>query len=71
VVSEGWEPAQAGDVVAGQRVRVGGEGGVELTVSRVEPRFLDRPGMIAFIEDTPERWLKAPLPEGAAVEVRR
>lgn len=55
----------------GDRVRVGGDGGVEVTVSRVEPGFLGREDMIAFIEDTPERWLKVPVPAGVQVEVAR
>ena len=66
-----WEPAAAGAVAPGDRVRVGGEGGVEVAVSRVEPSFLGRPDMIAFIEDTPERWLKVPLPANGQVEVAR
>lgn len=70
-MSEGWTPTRAGEVAPGARVRVGGEDGVVLTVSRIEPRFLDRPGMIAFIEDTPERWLKAPVPADASIEVQR
>lgn len=64
-----WERAGAGEVVPGDRVRVGGDGGVEVSVSRVEPSFLGRADMIAFIEDTPDRWLKVPVPSGGQVEV--
>jgi hypothetical protein len=28
-------------------------------------------GMIAFIEDTPERWIKRPVPNDAPVDVLR
>lgn len=66
-----WEVTAATRVAAGDRVRVGGDGGTELIVSRVEPRFLGREGMVAFIEDTPERWLKVPVSTDAEVEVAR
>ena len=67
----GWQRLVAAEVVPGDCVRVGGEGGTEVTVTRVEPRFLDRSGMISLIEDTPTRWLKVPLPDDAEVEVVR
>lgn len=65
-MSEQWETKTAGQVVAGDRIRARG---VEITVARVEDGFLGREGMIAFIEDTPERWLKVPSPADAEVEV--
>lgn len=68
---EGWRPAVASEVSPGDQVRVGGDGGLEVTVSRVEPSFLGRTDMIAFIEDTADRWLKVPVPGGAEVEVAR
>ena len=40
-----------------------------MVVSRIEPQFLGRNGLIAFIEDTPARWYKQPLPETAEVQV--
>ncbi|MGH9089560.1 MAG: hypothetical protein ACRDYZ_15875 [Acidimicrobiales bacterium] len=63
---DGWEPRRASQVAAGDRLRVGS---MEVTVSRIQERFLDRDGMIAFIEDSPERWLKVPVPVDADVEV--
>lgn len=63
-----WETTTAGDVRVGDRVRVSEQ---EITVSRVEPSFLGIEGMIAFIEDSEERWLKVPAPSTASVEVRR
>jgi hypothetical protein len=41
-----------------------------VVVSRIETSFLGRPNMLAFIEDTPERWYKRPLTVDAEVEVR-
>jgi hypothetical protein len=63
---DNWETKPAGQVVAGNRVRLRD---VEITVARVEPNFLGRDGMIAFVEDTPERWLKVPTTADAEVEV--
>jgi len=65
-MAENWETRTAGQVGVGDRVRVRD---VEITVARVEPSFLGRDGMIAFIEDTPERWLKVPTTADAEVEV--
>lgn len=64
----GWETTTAGEVRVGDRVRVNDQ---EITVSRIEPSFLGRDGVLAFIEDTDERWLKVPAASGATVEVRR
>ncbi|HEX3946501.1 MAG TPA: hypothetical protein VHW47_02300 [Acidimicrobiales bacterium] len=66
-MTDGWKTKTAGQVAVGDRVRLRG---VEITVARVDGQFLGRPGMIAFIEDTPERWLKVPTPGDAEVEVR-
>ena len=57
----------AADVRAGDRIRLAS--GVEMLVSRIEPRFLGRDGLIAFIEDTADRWYKQPMPQAAEVEV--
>jgi len=59
----------AADVQAGDRVRLAS--GAEMLVSRIERRFLGRDGLIAFIEDTPERWYKQPVSDAAEVEVAR
>lgn len=68
-MTESWTPIYAADVKPGDRVRLAS--GVEVLVSAVEPNFLGRDGMIAFIEDTPARWFKAPVPATADVEVQR
>lgn len=62
-----WKKLPARDVKPGDRIRH--QSGAELTVSRIETGFMGRPGMIAFIEDTPERWFKAPTMEDAEVDV--
>jgi hypothetical protein len=62
-----WKKITAGDVKPGDRIRHAS--GTEMSVSRIETGFFDMPEMIAFIEDTPERWLKAPSPKGAEIEV--
>jgi len=45
--------------------------GQEVLVSRIEASFLGRENMVAFIEDTPDRWFKQPVPLAAEVEVLR
>ena len=67
-MSEQWETTTADSVAVGDQVRLRG---IEITVARVDPTFLGRPGMIAFIEDTPDRWLKVPPPADSEVEIRR
>jgi hypothetical protein len=56
----------ASEVTSGDRIRIGGD---ELQVSRIESPFLGRDGLVAFIEDTPQRWLKRPVPVDAEVDV--
>ena len=53
-----WSRKPASSVQPGDRVRTSGN---ELTVSRIESPFMGVAGMIAFIEDTPERWIKRPV----------
>jgi len=55
------------DLKPGDRVRQ--PSGTELTVSRIDQGFMGRPEMYALIEDTPDRWLKAPVRSDAQVEV--
>ena len=43
----------------------------EVIVSRIESPFFGMSNMVAFIEDTPERWFKMPVPKTAEVEVQR
>ncbi len=66
MVGEGWRTVPASEVKPGDRVRIGGD---ELQVSRVESPFLGRDGLVALIEDTPQRWLKQPVPVDAEVDV--
>ncbi len=67
-VTPRWEQTTAGQLEVGDRARVRD---TEITVSRIEHDFLGRAGMLAFIEDTPERWLKVPSTPSAEVEVLR
>ena len=62
-----WITVKAAEVRPGQKVRIGN--GAELTASRIEARFFGMDNMIAFIEDTDQRWFKQPLPVDAEVEV--
>jgi hypothetical protein len=65
--SENWRTAKGSDVRPGDRVRT--PDGTELLVSRIEASFFGRDNMIAFIEDTPQRWFKRPMPVDADVEI--
>jgi hypothetical protein len=66
-MSETWNKVPASDVKVGDRIRH--PRGGEIIVSQIEPAFMGRAEMLAFIEDTPERWFKAPMPTSAEVEV--
>jgi hypothetical protein len=66
-MNEEWETLPASSVKPGDRVRVAGD---ELTVTRIDARFLGRPERIAFIEDTAERWYKRPVGVDAEVHVQ-
>ena len=66
-MAETWKSVPATDVKAGDEIRL--QSGQSLIVSRVEPAFMGIPGMIAFIEDTPDRWFKQPMPGTTSVEV--
>jgi hypothetical protein len=68
VMSESWEAVRADQVCVGDTVRT--RTGDVFYVSRVETLFLGRPNMLAFIEDTPDRWYKRPVAVDATVEVR-
>jgi hypothetical protein len=63
-----WKTTSASDVEEGSRVRL--KSGEELTVTRIESPFLGRTEMLAFIEDTPARWYKRPVPATTDVEVQ-
>jgi hypothetical protein len=66
-MAETWKNASAADVKPGDQIRL--PSGQSLLVSRVEEAFMGIPGMIAFIEDTPERWYKQPMPIKNEVEI--
>jgi hypothetical protein len=68
-MTESWMTVTAADVQAGDRIRL--PAGLELHVSRIEPAFFGMPDLLAFIEDSPARWYKQPLPRTAEVEVLR
>ena len=68
-MTESWINAPVTDVQPGDRVRLAS--GREVLVSRIETSFLGRENMVAFIEDTPERWFKQPVQLTAEVEVLR
>jgi hypothetical protein len=65
--SNQWQTLKAGDVRPGQRIRT--QDGMELTATRIERPFFGMDNMLAFIEDTPERWFKRPAPVDGDVEV--
>jgi hypothetical protein len=66
--SEVWVTKSAEEVLVGDVVRT--PTGEVVLVSRIEDMFLGRPNMIAFIEDTPERWYKRPVVRDVDVQVR-
>jgi hypothetical protein len=66
-MAEQWKSTTASEVQAGDQIRL--TSGRSLTVTRIEPAFMGRPGMLAFIQDTPEEWFKQPMPATTAVEV--
>lgn len=63
-----WKAVKALDVKAGDTVRT--QSGEVVIVSRIEAPFLGVPNMVAFIEDTPERWFKQPMMSDSDVEIR-
>jgi hypothetical protein len=65
---EGWVTKRADEVRTGDVVMTAS--GDVVSVSRIEESFLGRPNMIAFIEDTPERWYKRPVARDVDVQVR-
>ncbi len=68
-MTESWKSMSVTDVRVGDRVRL--ESGVEVLVSKIEPKFMGMENMVAFIEDTPSRWYKQPVLQTADVEVQR
>lgn len=66
-MADHWAHAKAADVQPGDRMR--SADGTELVVTRIEPAFFGRPDLVAFIEDTPQRWFKRPMTIDADVEI--
>jgi hypothetical protein len=67
-MSDSWKTVKAGDVRTGDVVRI--PSGDLITVSRIETSFMGMPTMMAFIEDTDERWYKHPVVSDGDVEIR-
>jgi hypothetical protein len=67
-MSESWKKVKADEVRAGDAVRT--QSGEVVIVSRIETGFMGMPNMLAFIEDTPDRWFKQPMMADGEVEVR-
>ena len=68
-MADQWQQMKAADVRPRDRVRLAS--GEEVTATRIEANFLGRENMLAFIEDTQDRWYKRPAPIDADVEVVR
>jgi hypothetical protein len=68
-MADNWARAAVADVQPGDRVRLAS--GKEMFVTRIEHNFFGRDNMVAFIEDTPERWFKQPVQRAAELEVLR
>jgi hypothetical protein len=66
-LADHWAHAKAADVQPGDRIRTAD--GTELVVTRIEPAFFGRADLVAFIEDTPERWFKRPVTIDADIEI--
>jgi hypothetical protein len=67
-MSDTWKTVKAEQVKAGDSVRT--QSGEVVIVSRIDQSFMGRPNMLAFIEDTADRWFKQPMMADADVEVR-
>ena len=60
---------KATEVRIGDRLRT--RLGAELTVTRIDNTFMDREGMLAFVEDSETQWLKMPAQREGEVELVR
>jgi hypothetical protein len=63
-----WNTTTAAKIEVGDRVKARG---LELLVTRIDPKFLGRDEMCCIVESTDERWTCAPLPKDMEVEVLR
>jgi len=59
----------ASEVRIGDRLRT--KAGTELTVTRVDDKFMGRADMLAFVEDSAIQWLKMPAMRTGEVELVR
>jgi glutathione peroxidase len=59
--------ATAAEVEVGDRLL--GADGAALLVTRIDEGMLGRDGLRGFIEDTPARWAKMPMPSDAEVQI--
>ncbi len=66
--NESWSSCRADEVASGSSVRL--SSGEVVRATRIERPFLGMAEMLAFIEDTPQRWYKRPARIDAIVEVR-
>jgi len=57
----------ATEVRLGDRLRT--RSGTEMTVTRIDEGFMGRPEMLAFVEDSEERWFKLPAIKDRSVEL--
>ena len=64
-----WEPATAGELEIGDRVRL--PTGVEFAVARIVSPLLGMEGLVCLIEDTSVRWHAHPAGAAQPVEVQR
>jgi hypothetical protein len=61
---------RASEVRVGDRLRA--RSGAELTVTRIDEKFMGRADMLAFVEDSEAQWFKMPaLWDGEVELVRR
>jgi hypothetical protein len=67
-MAEPWITVTAADVRVGDRIRLATGG--ELLVSSIQQRLFGL-DMVAFIEDSPDRWFKQAMAPAAEVEVLR
>jgi hypothetical protein len=67
-MSDTWKTVKADEVKVGDTVRT--QSGGLVTVARIDKSFMGMPNMLAFIEDTPDRWFKQPMVAETEVEVR-
>jgi hypothetical protein len=67
-MAETWTTVKAADVKEGDFIRYRG---AEFEVAHIEVAFMGRDGMLAFIEDNSERWMKYPAGADAELELRQ